>query len=56
MTTKKLDKGYFGDGIYFTQYPSYGDYYIGERKKMKRVTEEYPLILSWIVLGNVYPV
>ena len=54
---KKMDAGYFGGGTYFTQYPSYGDYYIQERKQTRNViNNDIPLILSWIMLGKAYPV
>lgn len=53
---KKIDAGYFGNGIYFTQYPNYGDFYTRQKKAQKRQTEEMPLLLSWVLMGNVYPV
>lgn len=53
---KKTDGGYFGNGMYFTQYPNYGHYYTKSKKLLRRHMEEMPLILSWIVMGNVYPV
>ena len=98
------DKGFFGRGIYFTQYPSYGDYYRSNqirtapvaipnsdgdsesemeasqglkasvsatasaplssgsgsppsRAQQTEVLEVMPpLLLSWVLLGRVYPV
>lgn len=35
--------GYFGKGIYFTQFPSYGMQYCGEHEC---------LLLSWILMGE----
>jgi hypothetical protein len=95
MGTK--DAGYFGKGVYFTQYPHYSDVYVRakvskkdrgalSRKSSKRgsstsvtsllslsrnithsgggaksraevdTTRAYPLILSWVLLGDAYPV
>jgi hypothetical protein len=52
----KTDAGYFGKGIYFTQYPSYGDMYSQWKKNKSASKERFPLILSWIVMGEPYPV
>jgi len=47
--TKQTDPGYFGKGIYFTQFPSYGIQYV------KNLSAPV-LLLSWILMGKVYPV
>lgn len=43
------DPGYFGPGIYFTQFPSYGARYAARRKSKC-------LLVSWVLMGNTYPV
>ena len=63
------DPGYFGRGIYFTQFPSYGDLYSGkvqaslsqeqedEGEEGKKGGEESSIMMmSWVLMGNVYPV
>lgn len=40
------DEGFFGSGIYMTQYPSYGFQY----------AVDDVLLLSWVLMGRVYPV
>lgn len=46
LGVKLLDPGYFGRAIYMTQFPSYGFQYATEDK----------LLLSWTLMGRVYPV
>ena len=46
-TSPPVDPGYFGKGIYFTQYPSYGAKYAREASCM---------LVSWVMLGRPYPV
>jgi hypothetical protein len=46
---KPLDYGFFGRGVYFTQYFGYGAEYIDKYPGS-------PLLLSWVAMGNVYPV
>jgi len=54
------DPGYFGRGIYFTQFPSYGDIYSSSINQKKSVEgdaiESTPLLLSWVLMGKVFPV
>lgn len=45
---KQHDPGYFGKGIYFTQFPSYSAKYNTGAAKC--------LLLSWLLMGRVYPV
>lgn len=56
--SKKTDPGYFGNGIYFTQFPSYGAMYADKEKQC--------MLISWVsnidevtrkvMMGSVYPV
>ena len=48
---QKTDKGYFGDGIYFTQFLSYSDKYMQLKEKEKKIEPGMPLILSWVLMG-----
>lgn len=41
------DDGYFGRGIYLSQYPSYGFEYANKLNH---------LLCSWVLMGKVYPV
>ena len=51
-------------GIYFTQFPSYGDEYVEMCRKASVARsdeepppeEDTPLLLSWVLLGRVWPV
>jgi len=53
----KIDQGYYGNGIYFTKFISYGNKYTEYRKKRQLFSiGTYPLILSWVIMGNPYPV
>eukprot|EP00727_Mastigamoeba_balamuthi_P001066 m51a1_g10957 hypothetical protein (1066) ;mRNA; r:208994-212991 len=63
----RQDPGYFGNGVYFTQSPSYGAEYaltIAKNKKRDILAagraDEHGisecLLASWILLGRVYPV
>ncbi len=45
---KKKDPGYFGKGIYLTQYPSYSAQYADRESRC--------LLISWALMGRVYPV
>jgi len=49
------DPGYFGTGLYFTQMASYGEYYINSRQQRSN-KEGLILILSWVLIGNPYPI
>jgi len=53
---KKTDGGYFGNGIYFTQFLSYSDKYMKLKEKQHKIVPGAPLILSWVLMGNAYPV
>lgn len=44
---EQTDPGYFGKGIYFTQFPSYGASYARSTSC---------LLLSWVLMGRAYPV
>ena len=48
------DPGYYGKGIYFTQCPKYGEYYV---EKLEEKTEgRFKLILCWALLGRPWAV
>ena len=47
--SRKTDPGFFGPGIYFSQYPTYGSSYAEKRKSNT-------LLLSWVLMGATYPV
>ena len=47
-----LDDGYFGKGIYFTSNLDYGITYYGKPNN----NGEYIVLVTFIILGNVYPV
>jgi len=49
------DEGWFGKGIYFTQLPCYGEYYINQCGVTMGVNE-FSLLLCWVVLGNPNPI
>jgi len=51
--TLQKDPGYFGQGVYFTQFPSYGDKYVKMTEKGNIGT---PLLLSFLLMGTIYPV
>src|SRR5689334_3166055 len=46
--SKQTDPGYFGKGIYFTQFPSYGSLYADKEKQC--------MLVSWVMMGKPYPV
>lgn len=46
---RKTDPGFFGPGVYFSQYPAYGSAYAEKRRSNT-------LILSWVLMGTTYPV
>lgn len=46
---RKTDPGFFGPGVYFSQYPTYGSVYAEKRKSNT-------LLLSWVLMGTTYPV
>eukprot|EP00028_Trichosphaerium_sp_Am-I-7-wt_P003185 CAMPEP_0168519800 /NCGR_PEP_ID=MMETSP0405-20121227/7548_1 /TAXON_ID=498012 /ORGANISM="Trichosphaerium sp, Strain Am-I-7 wt" /LENGTH=302 /DNA_ID=CAMNT_0008540441 /DNA_START=150 /DNA_END=1058 /DNA_ORIENTATION=+ len=46
----KKDEGFFGNGIYFTQYPDYGKVY-AEWKE----TNNPCMLISWVMMGKPYP-
>ena len=48
----KIDDGYFGNGIYFTQFLSYSDKYMKVKEQLKRITKGMPFILSWVIMGG----
>jgi len=50
-----MDPGYFGKGSYHTQFTHYSDLY-RESKEIRGMPEGEPVILSWILMGKVYPV
>ena len=52
--TKTIDGGYFGKGLYFTQFMSYGDQYSKYRQRAKKLKSGLPLILSWVIMGIHY--
>ena len=45
----KIDSGYFGNGIYFTQFMSYGDKYSQYREAKYGMEKGMPFVLSWVV-------
>eukprot|EP01103_Thecamoeba_quadrilineata_P014380 TRINITY_DN4277_c0_g1_i2.p1 TRINITY_DN4277_c0_g1~~TRINITY_DN4277_c0_g1_i2.p1 ORF type:complete len:663 (-),score=150.87 TRINITY_DN4277_c0_g1_i2:3-1934(-) len=47
------DSGWYGSGIYFTQMPNYGQFYINHC--VSEMGESFTLILSWLLLGKPYP-
>jgi len=49
------DPGYFGKGLYFTQMASYGEFYINCRKQ-RSDKEGLALLLSWVLIGNPFPI
>jgi len=52
----KRDVGWYGDGIYFTQMPNYGQFYINHcLESDNKEGEPIQLLLSWVLLGNPYP-
>jgi len=54
--TEKTDDGYFGNGIYFTQFLSYSDKYMQLNEQKGKIKRGMPFILSWVIMGKVYPV
>ena len=50
----KIDSGYFGNGIYFTQFMSYGDKYSQFREAKYGMEQGMPFVLSWVVMGIVF--
>jgi hypothetical protein len=50
-----VDYGRFGRGISFTQYFGYGAEYIAKHDGGNDGGAT-PLLLSWVIMGNVYPV
>lgn len=53
MLSKK-DKGWYGQGIYFTQLPNYGEFYINNC--LSEHGESFSLVLSWVLMGRPFPV
>lgn len=56
----QTDPGYFGKGLYFTQFPSYGAKYAKEKIKDEDGKEIQVagncLLFSWVLMGRAYPV
>lgn len=51
LNLSTTDPGYFGKGIYMTQLPKYGQYYI----KLKDTDEgQFEMLLCWTLLGNPF--
>jgi hypothetical protein len=48
------DSGWYGKGMYFTQLPNYGEFYVNNCNA--EIGESCKLLLSWVLLGNPYPV
>lgn len=48
------DTGWYGKGIYFTQLPNYGEFYINNC--LSEHGESFSLVLSWILMGRPFPV
>jgi hypothetical protein len=48
---KKTDGGYFGNGVYFTQFLSYSDKYMKMKEKDGKIKKGTPFILSWVIMG-----
>lgn len=48
------DSGWYGKGMYFTQLPNYGEFYINNC--LSEHGESFSLVLSWILMGRPYPV
>lgn len=53
VLSNKNDEGWYGNGFYFTQMPSYCEYYI---EKLRQPGKTSQMILSWVILGKVFPV
>lgn len=50
--TSSADEGWYGKGIYLTQMPCYGEFYIDQ---VQEGVENAQLLLSWAALGRPYP-
>lgn len=48
------DEGWYGNGVYFTQYPTYGKFYM--EQKQKEEEGEHVLLLCWVLLGKPYAI
>lgn len=48
------DTGWYGRGVYFTQLPNYGEFYINNC--LSEHGESFSLVLSWVLMGRPYPV
>jgi len=48
-----LNEGWYGKGIYLTQLPNYGQYYVENKAKNEG---EFTLLLCWALLGKPYAV
>jgi hypothetical protein len=51
LNLSTTDPGYFGKGIYCTQYPEYGEYYTKHFKE-KNTKGKFSLLLCWALLGR----
>lgn len=47
------DEGWFGKGIYLTQAPKYGQYYVNHCQQKEG---NFSLLLCWTLLGKPFPV
>jgi hypothetical protein len=51
ISEEELDDGWYGKGIYFTQFIGYGDKYSRFRKTF--FSGQIPIIMSYVLLGNL---
>lgn len=54
---KKMDVGFYGNGMYFSQFLNYGDLYHKKKEEgfgNKKLPVGTPIILSWIIMGKYY--
>lgn len=57
MGISRKDPGYYGSGIYFTQFLSYADSFSAWHEAKDQAKPPIrTLLLSWLLLGRVYPV
>jgi len=54
LNLSTTDAGWYGKGIYLTQSPNYGQFYINNQKH--KDTGSYELLLCWVILGKPFPV
>jgi len=53
LNLSNRDTGWYGKGMYFTQMPNYGQFYINHC--IGELGETFSLLLSWLMLGRIYP-